>query len=376
MATPKYPFQRQFPGNLATNQPVPADAFNYWDQAIAMSADGQVWTDVAAIRNWGAPVAISDQIISFAHSDSEDVWYAMGVNSGNPTSYFRFGGRSDTPWVAGSPGASSPATGVGLTPKPAAIAVDQGGKVLLVGGLPGSSSNQKYRRYNMLSGTWSSPTSTISSAASVNCIAWVPALGLFVAGHSDGVVETSPDGTTWTARTTPNSDARSGIAVGPINGASGGIVISSSASTNKVIQSVDGVTWTERTLPVTFSMPNAVYVPDLGSYLLLGFTSQVIFSLDGVTWNAISSPMYPTSVNITPNMKHKAFGRTVVAMGPLSTLGGGSIQGMVYSQDAGATWKMAAQFQSVSPGGFEWNGKQAHYYLTGIGIVSTLALGF
>lgn len=369
---PTFPFQRAKPLGWSLFEVLTSAQMSQVDANAAQAANGLVWTDVASLRNWSSPLVTAQAVLAFCYHQADDVWVGVGVNAGNPVAFQRGGGGGV--WQA----MTNPGSGAGLTIRGRAAAFKPTGTggVMVFGGLPGSSSNQKYRVLSF--GAWSTTNSSFTSTASVECIAWVSALGLFVAGLSDGGVETSPDGVTWTARTTPNANARSSIAVGPINGANGGVVISSSAAVNKVIRSVDGITWTEHTLPgvATNVRLNCVYVPNLGKYFALD-GANIQSSTDGATWTTVT-PSYPLVGGFqTGAQVVLAFDRTMVHVGTLPSGGTYGAQiGILYSLDGGLNWKIAATFPSGTVGGFATNGSQLHYYVASSGVVSSICSGF
>lgn len=375
---PNFPFQRAKPLGWAANEKLTSAQINQIDANAAQAADGTVWTDATALRTWSPIVTTSQVALSILYSAFTDVWYAFAVSAGNPSVFTRLGAAGL--WTAGALSAGNPAAGVGFTPRKRAVAADPVQKIVVIGGLPGSSSNQKYRRLNENTMAWTTPVSSQTSTASVDCLAWVPALGLFVAGLSDGKVETSPDGVTWTLRTTPNANARTSIAVGPINGASGGIVMGSSVATNTLIHSVDGINWTQRTLSPGFpSSEIVVYVPLLGQYSVMNNGGGGLnTSPDGVTWTsrAIALPIaLATGLGVIQN-SFAAFGRTIMLAAYAPSLG---LDAIIYSQDGGLTWRLSAAFATTtsSIGPLASNGYQTQYCVAfSSGIVSSIAGGF
>lgn len=126
-------------------------------------------------------------------------------------------------------------------------------------------------------------------------ICWSPSVGLFVAVNQDtgitaGVI-TSPDGITWTARVTPNIAANGAwqavcwspdlnlfVAVGATND-----------STHAVMSSTNGTTWTLHVTPSsTVTYQSVCWSPELGIFLAVGQagnqTDAVLKSNDGITW--------------------------------------------------------------------------------------------
>lgn len=181
-----------------------------------------------------------------------------------------------------------------------------------------------------------SATGVASGIASTNFgpVIWADSLDLFVAAKylSSGTqrIVTSPDGETWTARTTPelnfnsiawngslmvavgnNASNEDGIATSPDGvtwtvrtGPKGtntnyyGVCYASSLSlwaavdgdgtldTSRVITSPDGITWTARTTP-NAAFNDMAWSPDLGLFVAIA-TSTAMSSSDGITWTTRS----------------------------------------------------------------------------------------
>ena len=117
---------------------------------------------------------------------------------------------------------------------------------------------------------------------------WSPELGLFVVLQFSGSgIITSPDGITWTERTSPSSTSWQSIvwaaeqnkfvAVGP----------GSSAAT-QVMTSSDGITWVNRTAATNRTWKAVGYSPDLNLFVASAGTGSTaglfMSSPDGITW--------------------------------------------------------------------------------------------
>ena len=364
---PNFPFQRAKPLGYALFENFPSAHANIIDANAAQAADGMVWTDVAAIRNWSEPFAIANTGHAFCYVSHDDTWWTFGSSGGNPTVAKRFGGGGV--WSS----STAPGAGVGLSVRSRAVAFNPILNVMVAAGLPGSSSNQKFRRYNAVTGAWTISNSSQTNTNAVTALAATPSLGAvqFVAAHfGSGVVETSADGTTWTQRTVPNAQDRSSIAIGPA-----GVVITSTTSTNKVLHSIDGINWFERTMPSATNWWNVVYVPLLGKFVAIADAiGSVATSVDGVNW--VTQPRtLPNSIGSLDAFTEAmavSFGRTIIIQAS-----NGFFNFILYSQDAGATWKYAASYPWSNPqGGLATNGYQTIYSYTGVGIVSSIAGGY
>ena len=141
--------------------------------------------------------------------------------------------------------------------------------------------------------TWTSRTSTFGSST-IRSVAYGG--GIWVAVGDSGLIASSTDGTTWTARTSNVSTNRlwavaygSGrfIAVG--DGANGG--------TGGVTSSTDGITWTKATTPTTTgSSLYAITHNGSGTWLVGGSnnTNNMIYSTNGTTWATQASGLANT----------------------------------------------------------------------------------
>lgn len=147
--------------------------------------------------------------------------------------------------------------------------------------------------------------------------------GLFVAVARDGGTQrvmTSPDGITWTLRTTPAVDWNY-VAYG------GGtfVAVASESGINNYMSSTDGITWTQRIGP-DLNVNSVVYANGL---FVASATSgppevpeRIVTSPDGITWTVRSGP--------TTGMRGVGFGNgTFVAV---------SDNGPVWSSTDGITW--------------------------------------
>lgn len=122
--------------------------------------------------------------------------------------------------------------------------------------------------------TWASATCDITPSD----IAF--ANGLYVVCGPTGALQTSPDLTTWTSRTAPNTSYTiNNLATSPA-----GVVIATAF--NRVFRSEDCITWTQ---PATFASATVVgYSPAEDLFIVAGRTdgsyALLATSADGVTW--------------------------------------------------------------------------------------------
>ena len=127
-------------------------------------------------------------------------------------------------------------------------------------------------------------------------VTWSSSLNLFVAvmcadsvattcasGFGNTIV-TSPDGNTWTQRTSPDTTStwRS------ITWGGGKFVAVADLGTNRVMTSTDGVNWTAATASEASAWRSVTYSPSLGLFVAVATsgTNRVMTSPDGVTWTS------------------------------------------------------------------------------------------
>ena len=145
--------------------------------------------------------------------------------------------------------------------------------------------------------TWTARTSNLASQG----IAWSPSLNLFAATNYNGsvtttsAIQTSPDGITWTTRTTPSISVLSFIIWSPERSLF--VATSYQAGTSNVITSPDGINWTQRTTPSTafVGWHDIAWSPQLLLFVSVNGntttnTSWVMTSPDGTTWTQRTTP--------------------------------------------------------------------------------------
>ena len=125
---------------------------------------------------------------------------------------------------------------------------------------------------------------SVASLPSASWQAVAYANGLFVAGGSDGVLATSPDGATWTRRDTSSAEEWSSIAY-----SSAGGWLALDDLSNGLLASTDGVTWAPKALPAAAAgeiISRLIY--DNGVFVMLGYSGGTVASADGTTWTKSS----------------------------------------------------------------------------------------
>lgn len=116
-------------------------------------------------------------------------------------------------------------------------------------------------------------------------IAYSPSLGLFAASSAGANhLATSPDGHTWTTRTSPANTWR-GIAWSSSLGMFVGV--SSDGSWNRVMSSTNGTTWTAGTSPADNQWLDVCWSPEVGKFVAVaasGTNNRVMNSTTGTFW--------------------------------------------------------------------------------------------
>jgi hypothetical protein len=212
-----------------------------------------------------------------------------------------------------------------------------GAGTIVTGGTPPSSSNAKYFYTTSGGGTsaWTGAVSSQTSTAGALSMVWDPVGAVFVSGLSDGKIETSPNGITWTNQTIPNSNARAAMAT---NG-TGTIVAVTSASTDKCVYSTDaGVTWAEATMPATGARYGVCWAAGLGKFFAIR-AGHIESSPDGIVWSAVAAT-------------GGSWG--IASSGNFLILAGASPK---ISENGGTTWRPLADPNSAfgTYGGIGWN---------------------
>lgn len=317
MTYPEWPYNPMPPVPLA---PVPGAApFDLMRDQLATAADGRLWSDIAL---WKNIVFTTDQSTSIlVWEPTRKAFLSFGVSSGNPVGLWSRNGRQ---WFT----IVNMQNGAGLNP--ALKSSDHNGAgVVVVGGTPGSSSTQKFRRSTDGGLTWAIQNSTVNNGNGVQSVRYVPWLSLWIAGHVGGQVETSPDGITWTNRTAPNAFIRSEIAFTTASG----IVVMGNATSNTVITSPDGVNWTSRNVGGSGSdTARVMWSAKHGKFFACANTGgfQVSSSMDGITWSQAGLTLPVPGLGVIDMVEH---GRAIIAI----TLTDG-LMAAHYSLDGCQSW--------------------------------------
>lgn len=122
-------------------------------------------------------------------------------------------------------------------------------------------------------------------------VAWSPQLNLFAACGNSGTgrIMTSPDGITWTVRTTTGNPALYAITWSSQKN------MFVAVGTGACMTSTDGVTWTSRTVDSAYDWRGVTYSPDLGLFAACAISGtsigdRIMTSSDGIAWTKRSCP--------------------------------------------------------------------------------------
>lgn len=129
-------------------------------------------------------------------------------------------------------------------------------------------------------------TWTVRSSGSTNNLNGVGfGNGIFVAVGAHGTVLTSPDGVTWTTRISGSANDLNGVAYG-----NGFFVVVGGNGYNigsTLLTSSTGISWTSRTTGITASLYGVGF--GNGTFVVVGYGGVILTSTDGVGWPARSS---------------------------------------------------------------------------------------
>ena len=139
--------------------------------------------------------------------------------------------------------------------------------------------------------TWTARTSAADNEWI--SVAWAPELGIFAAVAVTGTgnrVMTSPDGINWTSRTSAADNNWRSVAWAPE--LSLFVAVAFSGVGNRVMTSPDGINWTSRTSAADNSWLSVTWAPELGIFVAVassGTGNRVMTSPDGINWTLRSS---------------------------------------------------------------------------------------
>lgn len=126
-------------------------------------------------------------------------------------------------------------------------------------------------------------------------------------GNGGGAVMTSPDGITWTERT---SNPFSGLSWESVAYGNGLFVVvgSSSGGVARLMISPDGITWRERTAAISGTLRAVIYAAPASLFVAVSGSGGTMRSSDGVTWTA-NPAVGGASPFLAPNWYGVSYGR-------------------------------------------------------------------
>lgn len=183
--------------------------------------------------------------------------------------------------------------------------------------------------------TWTARTS--GTSYNLVGVCWAAGLGLFVAcgndsGGFNAEIRTSPDGITWTQRyAAANPPALNGVATN-----AAGTTVIAFGTAGLILSSTNGTSWTSRTSQ--FSTDIILQATWNGSlFVAVGGSGKISTSPDGITWTARTSGTVNGLIGVAAN---PATGRTVATGGT----------GTVITSADGITWGTGNVLQSLGSG--------------------------
>lgn len=167
--------------------------------------------------------------------------------------------------------------------------------------------------------TWLAPSITTVDAAAAATTAPVTV----VATGSSGTIITSPNATTWTARTSGTTNNLKGVAYSPPLG-----LYAAVGSGGTILRSADGITWITCVSPTPRDLNSVEWDAKAAQFVAVGNAKTVVVSSDGIVW-VLKKEDLLSGVDLLGIGADPASG-TLVAVGT-----GGAV---ARSIDAGDTW--------------------------------------
>lgn len=196
---------------------------------------------------------------------------------------------------------------------------------------------------------------------SFSALAHSTELNLFVgiapsAPNVNNQIATSPDGATWTLRTSPQLNSWNSVAWSPELGL---FVAVASTGTNRVMTSPDGINWILRTAANNTNWVKVLWSNYHQKFLAAAQTaaSGFMYSSDGINWTLTSADPGVGSAECT------AVNETTGRIVQLSAAGIGD--NLTYSDDLGATWTTGVGPGHDSWDGLLWNADLNEFYAVG-----------
>lgn len=128
--------------------------------------------------------------------------------------------------------------------------------------------------------TWTDRTTGLGTNTVITCIAWSETLGLFVLLGQDTVSysATSSDGINWSLTQWNKGFSQDLIWLSSIN------LFVLSGKYGMIVTSPNGTTWTDRTSNVGNTLNDMAWSPKLNSFIAVGGFGNITTSPDGISW--------------------------------------------------------------------------------------------
>jgi hypothetical protein len=185
-------------------------------------------------------------------------------------------------------------------------------------------------------GIWRSSKTAASWALASNAVSWLAiaaANGVAVVVGATGSIRTSPDGVTWTTRTSGVAVTLRDVAYMPATGTyPSGIWVTVGNGGNIRFSNDGGANWFAATSPTSRDLSHVVWSQTQGQFLAFstqsGGTTVLIRSVDGIVWTIVNAAFASGSTDISAIAELN---------GVVAVLAGGFV---FFSPDGNADWTL------------------------------------
>ena len=230
----------------------------------------------------GAPDVPTGVVVTAGINTLAIAFTAPTAIGGAAITNYEYSLNNGSTWITPSPATSSPINLTGLT-----NCTDYDVKIRAVNIIGGGTASAAVT-VTPQNGQKAGINWTIGAATNNNWTAVTYGNGLFVAVSQTGIgnrVITSPDGSTWTTRTTLVDNQWFGVTYG--NGLF--VAVANNGVGNQVMTSPDGTTWTIRTSAANKGWSSVTY--GNGLFVAVAADGAVMTSSDGTTWTSRTCPI-------------------------------------------------------------------------------------
>lgn len=247
------------------------------DDVILVGSNADIVRSLDNTATW-TQEATNLNVLGFA-TNGTGTYVSVGSSGGTPTPDSRYSTNTGDSWTQKK-------TGLPTTNFMSAQNVYWNGTKFLATVIAGTG---LYDNADPAANNWTSITTGMSGAYDL-CYSG----SLYVLVGGSGTLRTSPDLTTWTARTSQFSTSNI------FSVATNGSTYVAVGADGKISESTDGTTWNSRTSGVTSSLFRVQWSSVLNKFIVVGDTYNskgvVLVSSDGITWTDIS-PTYNVPFN-------------------------------------------------------------------------------